>query len=225
MAAHDECPVIRQPDGKPLPAQYSLSEPVRRATYGSPAQPLLIVLGLLILGWVSLRFLPRTFNLTTSVPSATAFIPARTETPVPPSPSPIPTFTLAPTLTQPPPLHVLEMPIQVGSTQFLIHKVGGGETFEMVAASYQTTPEVIRALNVSIKTSLWANTLIVIAPGQKIVDPSLPVFQTYQVSEATTIEALAVKLNVDPVLLAHYNDCDAGCPLTAGDWLILPLSK
>ena len=133
---------------------------------------------------------------------------------------------MVPTPSSAPQLHSLEIPITGGERKFLVHLVVRGDTFETVAAAYDTTPEVIRALNYSMKPSLWANSAIVISPGLKTVDPTLPAFQTYQVLEGETdIDKLAPKLKVDPLLLRQYNDCTETCRLAVGDWLMVPVSK
>ena len=116
-----------------------------------------------------------------------------------------------------PQVHALEVPINVGDHKFLIHRVGVGETFEILAKNYTTTPDVIRSLNYSMRSSLWANSLIVISPGLQTVDLALPAFKTYQVSkQGIMIDELAGKLTVDPALLRLYNGCDDN--LSPGRW-------
>ena len=125
-----------------------------------------------------------------------------------------------------PQVHALEVSINVDDHKFLIHRVGVGETFEILAKTYTTTPEVIRSINYSMKPSLWANSVIVISPGLQTVDPALPAFKTYQVTkQGIMIDELAEKLTVDPALLRLYNACDDNCRLAVGDWLIIPISK
>jgi hypothetical protein len=58
------------------------------------------------------------------------------------------------------------------------------------------------------------------------VDPELPAFQPYEVTEAKiTIDELAQKLEVDSMLLRYFNACPDNCRLAAGDWLIIPYPK
>ncbi len=114
-------------------------------------------------------------------------------------------------IASPPQVHALEVLINVDGQEFLIHRAVWSETFEMVDATYRTKPEAIRPLNYSMKPSLWANNQIVISLGLQTVDPALPAFQTYELSKETTIDQLAVKLNVDPVLLKCYNACTESC--------------
>jgi LysM repeat protein len=123
-------------------------------------------------------------------------------------------------------VHALEIPIAIGERKLLIHCVLAGETFEMLAQTYTTTSEVIRALNPSLNPPLLANRAIVISPGLQSIDPALPAFQAYEVTEAEiTIDELAQKLEVDSMLLRNFNACPDNCRLAAGDWLIITIPK
>ncbi len=121
---------------------------------------------------------------------------------------------------------MLEVPIQIGDHELLLHRVHGGETFEMVSQNFNTTTDVIRSLNYSfLQHSLWANTVIVIAPNLKTIDPTLPAFKVYAVTEATTLEDIAGQLNESAPLLEMYNGCMSFCNLHPGDWLLVPVVK
>jgi LysM domain len=171
-------------------------------------------------------FQPHVANTSTMMPSQTVPTAIQPSATIIPTNSPAPTSTFVSTPSSAPQLHLLEIPVTGDERKFLVHLVGRGDTFETIAAAYNTTPEVIRALNYSMKLSLWANSAIVISPGLKIVDPTLPAFQTHKTLEGETdIDKLAQKLKVDPLLLRQYNDCAETCSLTVGDWLIVPVSK
>ena len=196
--------------------------------FGLTGKLLVFFIGILLLGMVGFQFF-RQYVITPPMMTPSQTIPTAippSATIILPTNSPAPTSTFVPTTTIVPQVHALEVPINVGDHKFLIHRVGAGETFEILAKTYTTTPEVIRSLNYSMKPSLWANSVIVISPGLQTVDLALPAFKTYQVTaQAITIDELAGKLTIDPVLLRLYNACNDNCRLSAGDWLILPISK
>ena len=129
-----------------------------------------------------------------------------------------------PTSTALPQRHPLEVPFEIEGHELLLHWVGGGETFEEVNSKYRTSAEVIRSLNYSAQASLLANTVLVVAPALQIVDTSLPRFRVRQVGELpVTIEELALQFKVDAELVKRYNGCNDACPLTAGDWVLIPV--
>jgi len=229
---HAGCPLYRQDDSKPFPLQFRAGKGHRAARSGSTGRLLVIFIGILLLGLVGFIFFQKFVTPPLMIPQQT--FPTQTvptdiqpsATILPPTRSPAPTSTLVPTATSLPPVHALEVQIIVGDHKFIIHRVVEGQTFEMLAVTYTTTSEVIRALNPSLNPPLLANSAIVISPGLQSIDPALPAFQAYEVTEAEiTIDELAGKLNVDPALLRHYNACDDNCRLAVGDWLIIPIPK
>ena len=227
-ASHADCPVYQQTGKKPLPSEFRAGEGPRVQRFGLTGKLLAFFIGILLLGMVGLQFFRQNVitppMMTPSQTIPTAIPPSATI--IPPTNSPAPTSTFVPTTTIVPQVHALEVPINVDDHKFLIHRVGVGETFEILAKTYTTTPEVIRSINYSMKPSLWANSVIVISPGLQTVDLALPAFKTYQVTaQAIMIDELAGKLTVDPTLLRLYNACNDNCRLSAGDWLILPISK
>jgi len=228
-ASHADCPVYQQAGKKPLPPEFRAGESQRVYHFGLTRTLLVLFIGILLIGMVGFQFfrqyvvIPPKMTPSQTIPTS---IPPSATIIITPTSSPAPTSTFVPTTTIVPQVHALEVPINVGDHKFLIHRVGGGETFEILAKTYTTTPEVIRSLNYSMKSSLWANSLIVISPGLQMVDPALPAFKTYQVTtQGISIDELAGKLTVDPTLLRLYNACDDNCRLAVGDWLIIPISK
>ena len=137
--------------------------------FGSIGRLLVLFVGILLLGMVGFYFfqphvaIPSTMTPSQTIP--TAIQPSATI--IPPTNSPAPTSTFVSTPSSAPQLHLLEIPVTGGERKFLVHLVRRGETFETIAAAYNTTPEVIRSLNYSMKLSLWANSVIVISPGFK----------------------------------------------------------
>jgi LysM repeat protein len=223
--AHTNCPVYQQTVETAFPSEYEHSDPEHSARPSSARRFLFFFIGLVVLGFVGSQFFPRLGISPLKRPSQTAAPVQPSETSVTPTVTPLSTPSAIPSATSLPQAHALEVSINVGGREFLIHRVLGGDTFEMVAAAYKTTPVVIRSLNYSMKPSLQANSLIVISPGLQTVDPSLPPFRTYEVAEQMTIEQLAAKLNVDATLLRRYNGCAQSCNLAVGDWLIVPVSN
>jgi hypothetical protein len=120
-------------------------------------------------------------------------------------------------------LHPLEVPINIGKRQLLLHRVHGGESFELVSQTFFTSTDVIRSLNYSLPPTLWADSVIVVAPDLQTVDPSLPAFNVFEVTETSTLDLVARKLNLPPQLLEWYNECTGSCSVVAGDWLIVPV--
>jgi len=186
---------------------------------------LVLCIGLLAAaGWQMVRFMSVDRGVV-SMP-ATLIVPAtrttETEAPTDTAIPPVPSKTVVPPTSLPPQPHALEIPIPVGERQFLLHRVTEGENFEVLEKNYDTLTDVILAINDSISSPLWVDSVIVILPGVKTLDPQLPVFQPHQVTGELSIEQLALELNVDLDLLKYYNNCPDVCLLSAGDWLIVP---
>jgi hypothetical protein len=118
----------------------------------------------------------------------------------------------------------LEVPFVIDGHQLLMHRLGAGDMFSVVDAEYKTTPEVLRALNYSVRDMLMANIVIVIAPGLEVVDPTLPTFKVRQVDQpAATIDDLVQEYHVEAAVLRHYNGCSDACSFSVGDWILIPV--
>jgi hypothetical protein len=221
-----DCPAYNQAETRPFPKKFR-ERAARRGPSASSARLLAIVIALAAIGFVAWRFFPQSLALLTGIPSlpATATI-EPSVTPIPPTSSPVSTSTPAPTRTSVPWTHALDVPFEIDGHPLLLHRVGNGEMFDTIDSKYKTTPEVIRALNPSVAASLWADTVIVIAPGLEAVDPTLPSFRLHEVLEPTiTIDELAVQYNIEAALLMRYNGCTDACQLSAGDWVLFPVMK
>jgi hypothetical protein len=222
--AYPGCPVYERPADQTLPAQFK----ARVRSHRRPASRLFVLvvcIGLLAAaGWQMVRFMSVDRGVV-SMP-ATLIVPAtrttETEAPTDTAIPPVPSKTVVPPTSLPPQPHALEIPIPVGERQFLLHRVTEGENFEVLEKNYDTLTDVILAINDSISSPLWVDSVIVILPGVKTLDPQLPVFQPHQVTGELSIEQLALELNVDLDLLKYYNNCPDVCLLSAGDWLIVP---
>ena len=235
---YKNCPAYGQAAGQPFPLQYKVRS---RSGRGPGLRLLAIAIGLALLVFTGWRVFPGYFGL--SLPSAPEMAPAASlpalavtvpasASPTRPSPTPVPATRTPARPTKPAPtavpgqVHALEVPIEVDGRQLLIHRVMGGESFEALERAYATSSDVILALNYSLSSPLWANSLVVLAPGSTALDPALPAFQPYQVGEPEiTLAELARKLEVDPSLLGRYNNCPDPCQLEAGDWLLVPRMK
>jgi hypothetical protein len=158
----------------------------------------------------------------TATPSKTqTYTPTKTQTATPTK-----TVTPKPTATLPPQKYRLETPFTVNGHQFFIHLISSGESYELLAHTYNTTVEVLLAINYQAPTPLWVKSTIIISPGLLVDDPTIPAFQAdLIVDQSTTIEARATKYNVDPVLTKLYNNCTDNCKLTSGDWIVIPHSR
>jgi hypothetical protein len=227
--SYANCPVYQQAKDKPLPQEFRAGEGQRSPRFGLTGGLLVFFLGLILVGIVGFQYFRQYYGVPSPTATLLQIVPTAIQpsaTIIPPTNSPVPTSTFVPTASLVPQVHDLEVLINVGDHKFLIHRVGGGETFDILATTYVTTPEVIRSLNYSMKPSLWANSMIVISPGLKTVDPALPTFKTYMVTgQEVTIDELAGKLTIDSVLLRLYNGCEDNCRLAVGDWVIIPMSK
>lgn len=228
VAAHSDCPIFKEADGS-VPAGLQEARPTggrRTALRWVAVAAALVILAALGLfagrrHWGGFAAPP--------APKAKLVVPPPVAAPakatVPQATNrPVPSETTVPTDTASPQAHTLETAILVDGQEFRMHRVAWGETFESVSSSYNTTQDVIRALNYNFVPPLRANSLIVLAPGLRLVDAGLPAFRVQEVDEAeTTVEAVANELGADPALLAEYNGCAAGCRLVAGDWLLVPV--
>jgi hypothetical protein len=148
-------------------------------------------------------------------------VPPRTNIPTPNTPTPAPTSTPSSRI------HTLEVPIQVGNQQLILHRVTDGDQVIFLMKQYQTTVEALQEINFQPAVPLLVNQVIVIAPGVIInIDPKLPPFEPYQVIDnKIEIEGIALKLGIDLNTLKYYNNCPNGCSLIKGDWILIPHTK
>lgn len=229
-AAYPDCPVFKQAEGGEFPAELRAGGARQGSRRLSVLRWLAAAIGLGLVALAAWRFLPPYLNPppeAATQPAAEVIViaPSETVTAAAATSSPAPTQAPMATDTTVPQMHGLEAAIKVGGVEFRIHRMQWGETFESLAATYMTTPEVIRALNYELYPPLRAESVIVVAPGMQTPDASLPALRTYEVTaEGTTLEAVAQELGVNAKVLGHYNGCEAGCPLGAGDWLIVPVT-
>jgi LysM repeat protein len=155
--------------------------------------------------------------------TATIPVPTATRTPLP-SATPQPTVTSTPTVTKTPfPTPGPGPGTPFGPSElFVIHIVQEGESFTSISRKYETTNEVLEAINILVPgQSLW--------PGRQIVAVfgatealGLPIFEVYRVSENTDINELAEEFSSDPDQIRLYNELGESMVIPAGRWLIIP---
>lgn len=235
-AAHTQCPVYQQPaEGAFFPAELAWAGSRARQTRRFPLWGWAAVgLGLLLAGvsgWLLFRPVA-----SAPVPSPVVGEPALLATPSlkppkvgvtspPPTLTPIPptaTETATPTLTPlPPQVHTLDQPVIVNGQAFVMHRIIDGEQLAILTKRYQTSVEVLNAINFYPPVPVWAGRVLVLAPGLLELPTIMPL-DPYEVTEATRLEDLAASLAVDPQLMLTYNGCNPGCELAPGDWVMVP---
>ena len=223
---HKDCRVYWQSRKKPFPVALQAPDEVRPAQSALVRTALAIAVGLTAVGYVAFRYVPRALSRPQADPRPAASVtpkPSLTSFPTATN-SPVPTSTRIPASTPAAATHDLEVSFEIDGHELLMHKVGAGDMFETIDAKYETTPDVLRALNYSLTRSLLGNTVILIAPGLQTVDPALPSFWVRQVDRpAVTIDGLAKEYHVDITALRHYNRCSDDCLLSVGDWILIPV--
>jgi len=130
-----------------------------------------------------------------------------------------PEITLAPTST-----HGLDMVI--GDTyKFIIHRTMTGESVQMYADLYNTTPQAIYDSNYLMPVPIWINWLIII-PVDMTDTSDLPAFEAYMVEkDGVRLDVLADELSVKLYELMLYNDLELNHILNNGDWLLIPRER
>jgi hypothetical protein len=109
--------------------------------------------------------------------------------------------------------------------KFLIHKVSGGENFNLYADKYNTSVEAIVTVNHNLKLPVRIGTLVVIPIGFTDV-ADLPAFTVYEVSQpGLSPTTLALELDISLEDLKYYNAISDTESLLAGDWLLVPHAK
>lgn len=148
-------------------------------------------------------------------------LPSRTALP---TLTPLPTETPAPTETPfPTPGPGLETPFGP-SGQFVIHVVAPGESFNAIAARYNTTPEVLQAVNPSIEgTSLWVGRQLVVPIGASSAE-DLPAFSVLFTTETVMLSDLAEEFGSDVEDIRYYNQLGDTDSVLSGRWLIIPIA-
>jgi len=109
---------------------------------------------------------------------------------------------------------------------YVLHEVKPGESFLLLANTYQTTTEVIRALNSRYGSiGLWVGEVLVIMPGQ--TNPNgLPKFKVILLDQARTVNQLAEEFGVSASELQIYNSLGPDSDnIPAGRWIIIRVGE
>jgi hypothetical protein len=104
--------------------------------------------------------------------------------------------------------------------KLVIHRVLQGENLTRLAGIYQTTERSIVAVNYRLPIPVWVDRVVVIPIGVANTG-DLPLFETYQQVDDTSMDDLAGKLNVEPQALRKYNHFAWHCSTYSG-WLLVP---
>jgi|GEM_PF-851952 hypothetical protein len=236
---HPACPVFGREPQQPFPSNLRFGGGEFRSARRTPWRWIALAVGALLIGFALWQVLPARPAGQVPVSPAASLTPTSASTPSPAAtklpglalPStktpgaPAPTLEPAsPTPTDfPPQEHALEVPVLVGEQPILLHRVIEGEQIVLLTRRYETSLEVLEALNYSPPAPVFAGRVIVIAPGLMNVDPNLPPFDPYQVIDPEIgVGELAGKLGVDLDRLKYYNRCSGFCKFVSGDWLLIP---
>lgn len=239
-SAHVTCPVYLAAKGTPFPANLINTVKAPKPPTERRLMPVFIVGAILLLAVVagSAFFIyPNLLaNALPAAPTPTPIAPAKTSEPVQATPSPtfelqiipvLPTQDTATPTSQPTPMPFkpfpIDTPFKIGEADYLIHRIKDGDGVDILAKTYHTTPEIIRATNYLLKVPILADHLIVIRPDAIILDPAQPAFEIYMVEDKTILlDDLAKRLNVDAEKLRYYNACADRCLVSRGDWVMVP---
>lgn len=107
-------------------------------------------------------------------------------------------------------------------SDFLIYIVQEGDNLTSIAATFETTPQVILSSNVfKDGRAMWAGDLLVIMPGVTNPDEVTP-YLVVELAEDTPIEALASQYGTTIQVLQSLNSLGVGSLVPAGRMLIIP---
>lgn len=136
------------------------------------------------------------------------------------SPMPSNTFTEVKTEI----IRTLDIPIG-DDYQFIIHRISEGESVQLFADLYNTSPEAIYSINFFLPTPIWINALIIIPVNIYDVE-DIPAFEAYMVTEdGVSIEKIAELNASDLDQLLRYNLIQPNEKMNIGDWILIPREK
>ncbi len=235
---HASCPIFSH-GGERLPRTIRQSEEARRSGKTIPWQWLVTVL-VVMLALVGFLMTQRGQGTSQVVVTAPVFLaPSATHT-APPTASSTATAqgvtlvtrtptsltpqppTVTPTLAPPTLGPALETPFGP-QAHFLVHKVGVGESLTAIANRYETTADVLRAINVFVPgTTLWAGQTLVVMPGVTVVPDDVPPFLPVFVERDTALNVLAQQHAVTVEALRAYNALGEHDFIPGGRWVLIP---
>lgn len=180
---------------------------------GTAAAPASATAGLPTLAFM----LPPVLGTSTSQPTAGIY--PSTHEYMDPSPStPTPVSTAAGVCG-----HQLDVPFGPGP-QFIIHRVGGGDSLNRYEIVYNTSVAAIEGINLPYQIPVRADWVLVI-PLDTTEVGDLPAFKPYLVSYRNTpIQTMAFKVSADLLAFEKYNGFDESCRDFIG-WVLAPFQK
>lgn len=230
-ASFAQCKLFAAKTTKQMPAAFLAEQIIiRKETHG--LRWLIVVFVILAVIAVALvltvtRALPAALVRTPTAPQPTlttpaAAVAAETIFTITHTPQLSATVNLSPTLTPTPqPPHLLETPFGT-QRQFLVHRVLEGESLNLLANTFHTSVEAIRAVNYNLPGTLWGNTVLVIPLNQTDVTGVTPMTVYAINSEGISIQALALEQGVTLEALCELNDLPDNYLFHTGEWVILP---
>lgn len=131
-----------------------------------------------------------------------------------------PTATVIPTQTPGP---LLRTPFGADGLTFAVHEVLPGETIETIARAYNTTPEVVRAINQFSppgRTSLWVGDVLVICVNCETQN-ELPKLQAQFIEPDVVVSELADSTDTSMEEFRQWNGLGESDQIDAPRWVIL----
>lgn len=117
----------------------------------------------------------------------------------------------------------LETPF--GTTQqFVLHQVASGENMTSISEDYQTTEEMIDAVNYFLPSPLWSELVIVIPHTITTTDDLFSLKPVFVQNENISVGELAENLSVPLQELLTLNALDPACRSFSG-WVLIPADK
>lgn len=156
------------------------------------------------------------------LPTRSIYIPSRTPAPAV-AITPTPEANDTKTSSDPPPGPDMGTPFGPNN-QFILHTVQAGESLSLIAETYQTTIEVIRASNRLIEgASVWPGTVLVLTRGETRPD-SVGQFIVLLVGITTNVSSLSEDYGVSPEEIRYLNNLGTNDEvIPAGRWIIIPV--
>jgi len=105
--------------------------------------------------------------------------------------------------------------------KFIIHRVNEGESLPLFADLYDSSVEIIRALNYGLPDILWTDQILII-PLNLMNISDIPPFIAYEVEKSMTFNEIATDFAIPIEDLLHYNNVQGDYPLHQGEWILLP---
>jgi hypothetical protein len=135
-----------------------------------------------------------------------------------PEPSKTSTPHMTPTQTPGP---ALMTPFGDPELQLLVYQVGEGESFELIANLFNTTAEILMALNVRAAFSIWIEDMIIVCVGCTEV-PDLPPLAPLYLEESVSLSDLAAVYDTSIEDLRSWNGLGADDWIEGERWMVVP---